>query len=131
MRFKSIAIPKVTQGVSFVGEVDQVVPDQSMSLAYILERFTRGEAVPVGHEGHFDEESDIDLEKLQKADLVDKAEYVERLEDVKKRHEKQEKAKAVKKAEADALAAKVAEEKRIRIAARKLAKENSAKGGSA
>lgn len=128
MKYKLTSLPLPSLGESYVGVPDEVVPDQSMSLREILSRFTRGEAVPVGHdtsEGIQDE----DLEKLKHADLVDKAEYMEKLKDVQRTHEAQEKAKAKKAAEEAAKAAKAAEERRIRIAARKLAKGSS--GGSA
>lgn len=129
MIFKSIAIPEPSEGLDFTDVVDQVVPDQSMSLEYILKRFTRGEPLPIGHEVSYGSESegflDVDLEKLAASDLVDKAEYIEKLNEVKSAYEKQEKQKA-QNARADAEAkAKAAEEKRIRIAARRLAKESS------
>lgn len=124
MKYRSISLPKPSLGESFIGVVDTVVPDQSMSLKEILTRFTRGEPVPVGHETSH-AEMDVDLEKLAHADLVERAEYRSKLDEVKKRFETQEaKRKADEKAAADK-AAKAAEEKRIRIAAKKLAKQQS------
>lgn len=107
-RFKSKSIPPISPGYDCTHQVKEVVPDQSMSLREILERFTRGEAVPIGKEGTFDEDSDsedsVDLEKMGKADLVDKEEYYAKLQDTKNAYEKQEKAKNAK-------AAKLAKEK--------------------
>lgn len=126
MKFKSIALPKPSEGVDYKSEKDEVVPDQSMSLEYILQRFTRGEPLSVGHDVTFVEEVpgflDVDLEKLATSDLVDKEEYIDMLRKVKVAYDKQEKKKADDKAAEDALKAKAAEQKRIRIEARKLAK---------
>lgn len=132
LKFKSIALPKPSEGLSFLGVKELVVPDQSMSLEYILKRFTRGEPLPVGQNVQYGSEMesdflDVDLEKLAASDLVDKAEYVEKLQEVKAAYEKQQKARADKaKAETEAKA-KAAEEKRIRIAARRMAKESKEK----
>lgn len=127
MRYKKSSIPKPSKGVDFSKEVDIVVPDESMSLEEILKRFTRGEAVAAGHETEFDNDSEIDMEKLRNADLVDKAEMADQMKEVQKRFDEQEKARKdalnLEKSEAS----KKAEEKRIRIAARKLAKRNSEK----
>lgn len=107
-RFKGKAIPGVSPGYDCTHQVKEVVPDQSMSLREILERFTRGEAVPIGKEGTFDDHADsddsIDLEKIAKADLVDREEYHAKLQETKNAYEKQEKAKSAK-------AAKLAKEK--------------------
>jgi hypothetical protein len=73
MQYRKEAIPAEAQGLSFAGVVDQTVPDQSMSLHEILERFTRGEPVAVGMPVHDDEESDIDIDKLSRLDLTDQA----------------------------------------------------------
>lgn len=125
MQYRSYAIPKPSKGRSFVGIKSQLVPDQSMSLKEILTRFTRGESVPVGHTGQFDENADsedsIDYEKLAHADLVDKEEHYRKLEDVKIRYEKQEKAKAKKKREKDEADQKAAYEARVLAEAEKLA----------
>lgn len=115
MIYRTSTIPKPSEGISFIGVKDEVVPDQSMSLQYILEKFTRGEPLAVAHptsEGVQDE----DLEKIRHADLVDKAAYSAKLEGIKKAHEKQEakKAKAQKekdeKERAEAFEKKVQEE---------------------
>lgn len=126
MKFISNTIPKPSLGVDYSGEVSQVVPDQSLSLEQILIRFTRGEPVPVGHETS-EGIQDVDLEKLSKADLVDRFEYVEHLKSVRKQYEMQEaEKKKAEKLEAEKKA-KAEEEKRIRIAARKLAAEKAPK----
>lgn len=96
MKFLSVATPKPSIGVSFEGEPIQVVPNQSMSLQEILERFTRDESLPIGHHGEFFDGGDDDLEKIQHADLVDRQEFNEKLNETKKRYEKQEKVKAEK-----------------------------------
>lgn len=120
MKFKGIAIPKPTEGVSFFDVVNQTVPNQSMSLEEILRRFSRGEPVPVGQEVNYSD-SDVDLEKLKNLDLVDREEYINSLNEVKKKFELQEKRKAeaekVKAAERE----KALQEKKIRLAAKKLA----------
>lgn len=92
MKFKSLAIPSPSVGTDYTNVIDQVVPDQSMSLREILTRFTRGEKLPVGHEVSY-HESDTDLEKLTNADLVDKADFVDKMKEVKVRFDKQEKKK--------------------------------------
>lgn len=101
MKYKKTSIPNPSLGVDYSKEVDQVVPDQSMSLQEILARFTRGEPVPVGHETSEGIQED-DLEKLKHADLVDKAEYKEKLEEIKTKYEKQEAAKAKKQKQKEA-----------------------------
>lgn len=76
-----------------------VVPDQSLSIQEILDRFTIGEELPIGRGVQYGEDEDmdnplnVDLEKMADADLVDKAEYTEKLREVQRRYEKQEKAK--------------------------------------
>lgn len=108
MAYKSTALPLPDPGYDCTHQVKEVVPDQSMSLAEILQRFTRGEAVPIGKDGEFDEHADtdesIDLEKIAKADLTDKEEYYNKLQETREKYEKQEKAKSAK-------AAKLAKEK--------------------
>lgn len=113
MKYKSIANPKPTPGVVFKGE-KLVVPNQAISLQEILERFTRNEALPIGKEPVFHESED-DLEKISKADLVDKAEFSQKLIDTQKKYEKQEKARKKK----------IEEEERAKIAAELAAKEKA------
>lgn len=125
MQFISTSLPAPSKGRSFQGIKKQVVPDLSMSLQEILTRFTRGEAVPVGRDGNFDENADtddsVDYEKLAKADLVDKEEHYNKLEEVKKAYEKQEKVKAKKKHEKEEADKKAAFEARVMAEAEKLA----------
>lgn len=120
MKFRTESIPTPTKGISFAGIKDQVVPDRSMSLKYILERFTRGEAVPVAHETSEGVQEE-DLEKIRHADLVDKAEYKEKLEEVKKAYDKQEKAKLKKQRELDEQKAQEELQAKIKEEAKKLA----------
>lgn len=133
MKFKKGAIPEEPdKGVDFSNEKSIVVPDQAMSLQTILEKFTRGEELAIGMDSEFGDDNldnplNVDLEKLATADLTEKAEFVEELRKVQNDWRSVEKAEA-EKAEAErAAAVKAADEKRIRAAARKLAKENSKK----
>ncbi|AXH73170.1 MAG: hypothetical protein [Microviridae sp.] len=119
MRFKSQSIPAISKGRGDTGP-SETVPNQSMSLQYIIERFTRGEAVPVGKEPQY-HESDDDLEKVSHMDLVDKQEFVEKLKSTQKDFEKQEKNRQKKEKER---LDKMAVDK---IAADKLAAEQAAK----
>lgn len=121
MKFRTRAIPEPSKGLDFSKEIVLVVPDQSLSLEEILERFTRGEELPVKFDGEYLEESDVDLEKLGKFDLVEKAEYVEKLKAVQADYAAQEAEKQRAEDEARAKAAQLAYEKKVRIAAKKLA----------
>lgn len=132
MKFKSKAIPEPSVGTDYSKVKDIVVPDQSMSLSEILERFTRREPLQIGHNVEFGNEDDsnpmnVDLEKLACSDLTEKAEFKEKLKDVQRKFEHQEKAKADKAKADKAIADKLAEEKRIRSLALKMAKGNSDK----
>lgn len=114
MLFRAIASPKPSKGVK-VGGKKLVVPNQALSLRDIIERFTRNEAVPVGREVVWDDDAEIDLEKLSHADIVDKMEYRDEMIAKQKAYQKQEKRKAEKlKADAEA---KALEEARQRIEA--------------
>lgn len=121
-------------GISFKGVPCLVVPDQSLKLQDILARFVRREALPVGQvgrygsEGSIDPESDsplnIDQEKAKYWDLTEKDEFAREVMRVRAEHETK-----VRKLEAEAKAKKEADEKaafdkKVRIAARKYAKEN-------
>lgn len=102
-------------GQDYSNVVDLTIPDQSLSLQDILERFTRNETLPVDMGGEFGDEDfdnplNVDLEKMGRADLTEKADYYNALEQLKKRYKAQEKAEADK---AEAIAKK-AEEDRIR-----------------
>lgn len=127
MKYKGIATPSPSLGIDFSKIKDECVPNQSMSLAEILKRFVRGEALPVGFESQEGEafHTDEDLEKMKYADLTDKAEYSAKLNKIQVAHRRQEEQKAAKaKANADKKA-KIAQQKKIEEAARKLAKESS------
>lgn len=125
MNYVKSSKPEPSEGVSFENEVDQVVPDQSLSLEEILTRFTRGEAMPVGMETQEGIEDDnplnVDLEKLANSDLVDKEEFIGKLRDLQNEYTKQEKQKAAEVAAKKAEEYKKLDAKRIRIAAKKLA----------
>lgn len=114
MKFRSIAIPRPAKGTVIKGE-SMTVPDQAMSLQTILERFVRGEPMDVKMHGEasqmsnvedFDNPLNIDYEKLQHADLVEKQEFSDLISSIKTRYESQEKAKAAK-ADADKKAAEL------------------------
>ena len=137
MRFRAVGMPGPSKGVKIPGKL-LVLPDQSLSLQEILQRFTRNEALPVGHNvdwGGVDDnepesELDVDLEKLAKADLTYKDDFREKVNAVKERYEREERERQAKKA-ADKKAADIAaQEKRIRIEARKLAKKQTGTAGS-
>ena len=107
MQYVAHSIPTVRPGTSFKGIKTQTVPDQSMSLQEILERFTRNETLPVGHDHHYDEETEHDLEKVKHFDLVEKQELAQEFKDkaskidatLKKREAKEKAEKAAKEAE--------------------------------
>lgn len=137
---KANAFPKPWDGVSFEGVKDQVVPDQSLTLKEILTRFVRGEALPVGQkhtygsDGSIDPESEsnfnVDLEKAKHWDLTEKAEFRDA---VMAERERLGKVEASKKKDADekkALADKAAFDKKVRIAAKKYAKQYPGGTGS-
>lgn len=132
MKFKSIAVPEPSQGTKVEG-VKNVVPDQSMSLREILQRFVRKETLPVGHQGVFgsdgaidpdsDSEFNIDQEKARGWDLTEKDEFNEKVRAEVRKHEAAESQKKAKEAADAAAKAKADYEKAVRIAARKLVKK--------
>lgn len=113
MKFISTAIPKPALGASFEGVLDCTVPDQSMTLQEILDRFTRGEVLPIGKTVQYHESED-DLEKVSHLDLVDRAEFIESQKETRRKFEKQEKAK--KERERLAVLKKIEEEERAKLA---------------
>lgn len=131
MKYKSIAIPKPSEGKSFKDVPHITVPDQSMSLEEILQRFTRGEAVPVGQPVEYGSDIEdflnVDLEKIANSDLTEKAEYISQLKEVKIAYERSEKLKAKKAHDLKIAEQTKLEERRIRIKAKHLAKQNSDK----
>lgn len=72
MKYKSIALPKPSQGESFEGQVSLVRPDETMSLEEILLRFSKGESLDIGQKFFYpDTEDEIDYEKMHRMDLVE------------------------------------------------------------
>lgn len=116
MKYKSVAWPPVQDGEDYTDVPVIVVPDQSMSLNEILERFTRDEPLPVsfdvaeGGDENLDNPLNIDLEKLAHADLTEKAEYYDALSELGRKYRDEQKARSQEKAEAEAKA----ERERIR-----------------
>lgn len=88
MRYKSLACPGQSIGMVYNG-IKIVVPNQSMSLKEILERFSRNEELPIGKDVSFDD-GDDDLEKIAHADLVDRDEYVDQLKNTQQVYKRQE-----------------------------------------
>lgn len=139
MKFKGIAIPQRSAGI-VITEPDQVVPDQSLTLKEILARFTRGEALPVGlpvqygSQTEIDPESDsefnIDLEKSRSWDLTEKMEFRQRVDEVKAEFEARQKEKDAKTKAAEAEKQKADFDKKVRLAAKKLAAKNPVQTGS-
>lgn len=85
MKFRSISLPKPSQGLDFKGIKKVTVPNQSMSLEEILTRFTRGEEIPIGQPTTYQDDEnisshlDVDFEKIQYMDLVDRDEFAKTL----------------------------------------------------
>lgn len=89
---------------SFAGVKKCVVPNQSMSLKEILQRFVRREALPVARQGIYEERFG-DLEKLSKADITEQLERVEEIKaDIAAFELKYQQRKAKVKADMDAAA---------------------------
>lgn len=105
MRYKSVASNFLPWAGVVYNEKVMVVPNMSMSLQEILERFTRGEPLEIGQDTTFDEEGNDDLEKVRHMDLVDREEYINRLKHTRKTFDKQQKKKKKEFEEAARLAA--------------------------
>lgn len=91
------------------GGLSITVPDESLSVRQLIERFTRGQSSGVGvREGYFDEGSDFDspdMQKLDHMDLIDRDEFAAANAATKERLEKEiADDKKRKKEEADRLA---------------------------
>ncbi|MEM2002456.1 MAG: hypothetical protein QXT77_07425 [Candidatus Methanomethylicaceae archaeon] len=133
MIFRATSIPKPAAGFRITDKT-QVVPDKSLTLVEILKRFTRGEALPLGHTVNYggDEDLDnplnVDLEKVAFADLTEKDELKQQIEAVQAKHKEEEAVKAKKTAEAKAKAKAEAEEKRIQDEVEKRTKKASDRG---
>lgn len=119
MRYKQVAFPKPSKGLKITGK-RLVVPNQAMSLQEILERFTRNEPLPIGKDVSY-HESDDDLMRVSRMDLVDRQEYVQKLEETKKAYDRQEKAKEKKRREK----LEAEEREKIRLAAIEEAKNQA------
>lgn len=111
MKFKSKAHPEPYKG-SDLGGKKITVPDQSMSLKEILQRFVRGEPVPVGRDVQYHESED-DLEKIAHEDLVDQAEFHEKQVETQKTYVREQKAREQK--ERDAVRARLEAEERDKL----------------
>lgn len=112
MKFKSKAIPDIVPGVTATGK-KLVVPNQSISLEEILRRFTRGEPLQIGRDVQYHESED-DLEKISKMDLVDQEEFRQRQLETQELFKQQEKdrRKAQRKKFLDEERSRIAEELR-------------------
>lgn len=138
MKYKGIAIPSPSQGRGATGK-KIVVPDQSMSLKEILTRFVKHESLPVAHkgvygsDGEIDPESEsefnIDQEKAKHWDLTEKQEFRDKVAEYHEEFEKSRREKAQREAEEKAKKEKAEFDKKVRIAARKYAKENPGNPG--
>lgn len=112
MMFKN-AYPKPSRGCVLKNKNGKLtVPNQSMSLSEILERFTRGESIPVMKQTQYHESED-DLEKVGQMDIVDRLEFADKQKQIQKKYAKQERAKKKK----------IEDEEREKIA-QKIAAEN-------
>lgn len=99
--------PKVA-GKSFKGVKVVTMPDQSMSLREILQRFIRKESLAISKEGTYADVG-LDLEKLANADMVEQMEVADIIkDDLRKKKE----GDARRKKEADAAAAAQAEKEK-------------------
>lgn len=114
MKTRPLIAPKPSQGVSFVGIKSLVVPNQALSIAEILERFTRGEPVNVGKQVTFHDSED-DIERISHQDIVERSEFVEKLKKVRSDFDLQEKRKAAR--ERAAARKKVEDEIRTKLQA--------------
>lgn len=65
-------------GKDFSKEKLQVVPNQSLTLKDIIQRFIRKESLPIGREGIYNEQLG-DLEKIAREDIVDQQDRANRL----------------------------------------------------
>jgi len=90
------------KGLDFSKEKVVTVPNQAMTIETIIERFTRGERLPVQHEGSYSTKFG-DLEKLKHLDITEKEERAEQLKNfVGREKEYSDKLKAEKAAKVKA-----------------------------
>ena len=52
-------------------DVSETVPDMSLSIRDILERFSRGQSLPVGRDGVYDDDPDFDDNVMDPIDMVE------------------------------------------------------------
>lgn len=79
MKKKLILYPKFeAKGLDFSKEKIFTVPNQAMTIETIIKRFTRGERLPVQHEGNYSTKFG-DLEKLKNMDITEKEERANEL----------------------------------------------------
>jgi len=99
MKTKLILYPKFqVKGLDFTKEKPVTVPNQSMTIQTIIDRFTRGERLPVLKQGQYSTKFG-DLEKLQGLDITEQQERAQELRDfVGREKEYTEKQKAEKSA---------------------------------
>lgn len=88
------------KGEDYKGVEIVTVPNQSMSLKQIIQRFVKKQPLAIEKEGFYDD-SGIDYEKFQRAEFAEQEEYVElqrsrvnTIRDVLAKREVEEKAKA-------------------------------------
>lgn len=79
----------VYPGQDYSNEEVLTVPNQSMSLEEILNRFIRQEPLAIGKDVSYHESED-DLEKLQRLDPVDRQAYIKKMQAVQDQFNAQE-----------------------------------------
>lgn len=89
---------KVTPGRDWKTVKRCTVPNQSLSLREIVQRFVRRESLPISQVGLYEERFG-DLEKLSKADIVERLDKVEELKTQIAAFQLREKERLAKKAE--------------------------------
>jgi len=100
VKFKAIVYPAPSAGTRAQNKKGKLtVPDSSMSLKEILNRFVRNEAVPVGRNVTW-HESDDDLDKIAHADLTEQAEFVEKQKETQRKYDREQKEATRKRREA-------------------------------
>lgn len=116
--YKSIASPEPQRPTVDWSKMEKLtVPDQSLSLQDIIDRFSRNEALPIGKQTSYNDEIEIDsvfavdLEKLGKADIIEQMEHAEQWKQISDVYKEEEKARNAKKAAEKAKAQKEAEKK--------------------
>lgn len=127
LKFRAIAFPATSVGTSFKDVKKAVIPDQSIGLEKLLKRFTRGESMPVLHQGNYGVVGNYDLEKMKFLDPVERGEIIESMKFIESKFKKQKDAEEAAQKEAAEKKALEDYDKKVRIAARKIAK---LKGGS-